>query len=168
MLEVCNWWRDRVTLVVDWLFLTQNFGPVLGTYEGFLQLCECRLGGDCTSRWWGHLSTICGHRSFFSLQVVGTLKPSITFGLLPAHSLAPTPTEDVGILKPSITSPGKGERAGSQGSELGRGEQAGARGVSWDEGSKLGARLVSLEQAGARGASWGEGSKLEARGASWK
>ena len=58
------WWLVRVTLVIDFLFLTQNFGPVAGTYEGLLQLCKCTLGGDCTSWWWGHLSTICGHQSF--------------------------------------------------------------------------------------------------------
>ena len=28
------WWLVRVTLVVDWLFLPQNFGQVVGTYEG--------------------------------------------------------------------------------------------------------------------------------------
>ena len=55
-----------MTLVVDWLFLLQNFGPVVGTYKGLLRLCEWRLGGDCTSRWWRHLSTICGHQSFYS------------------------------------------------------------------------------------------------------
>ena len=68
------WWLVRVTLVVDWLFLPQNFGPVVGTYEGLLPLCECsgvvivlaggggtsRLYGItelvwtfCTDRWWG-------------------------------------------------------------------------------------------------------------------
>ena len=30
--------------MVDWLFLPQNFGPMVGTYEGLLQLCECTLG----------------------------------------------------------------------------------------------------------------------------
>ena len=34
------WWLVRVTLVVDWLFLPQNFGPVVGTYEDLLQLCD--------------------------------------------------------------------------------------------------------------------------------
>ena len=59
------WWLVRVTLVVDWLFLPQNFGPVVGTYEGLLQLCECTLGGGSIFRWWGHLTTISGNRSFF-------------------------------------------------------------------------------------------------------
>ena len=57
----------EVTLVVDWLFLPQNFGPVVETYEGLLRLCEWTFGGDCTSRWWGHISTICHHQSFFCL-----------------------------------------------------------------------------------------------------
>ena len=39
------------SLVVDWLFLAQIFGLVVGTYEGLLWLCECRWGGDCTCRW---------------------------------------------------------------------------------------------------------------------
>ena len=29
-----SWWFVRVTLLVDWLFLRQNFGPMVGTYEG--------------------------------------------------------------------------------------------------------------------------------------
>ena len=60
-----HWWLVRVTLVVDWLFLPQNFGPVVGTYEGLLRLCECTLGGGSIFRWWGHLTTIGGNRSFF-------------------------------------------------------------------------------------------------------
>ena len=59
------WWLVRVTLVVDWLFLPQNFGPVVGTYEGLLQLCECIWDGGSICRWWGHLTTIGGNRSFF-------------------------------------------------------------------------------------------------------
>ena len=58
------WWLVRVTLVVDWLFLPQNFGPVVGTYEGLLWLCECTLGGGSIFRWWGHLTTICTNRTF--------------------------------------------------------------------------------------------------------
>ena len=27
--------------MVDWLFLPQNFGPVVGTYKGLLLFCEC-------------------------------------------------------------------------------------------------------------------------------
>ena len=37
--------------MVDWLFLPQNFGPEVGTYEGLLQLCECTLGGGSIFRW---------------------------------------------------------------------------------------------------------------------
>ena len=29
-----------------------------GVYKALLLLCEWRLGGHCTSRWWGHISTI--------------------------------------------------------------------------------------------------------------
>ena len=46
------WWFVRVTLVVDLWFLPQNFGPVVGTYESLLLLCECRWGWDRTCRWW--------------------------------------------------------------------------------------------------------------------
>ena len=52
--------------MVDWLFLPQNFGPVVGTYEGLSQLCECTLGGGSIFRWWGHLSTIGGNRTFLA------------------------------------------------------------------------------------------------------
>ena len=49
--RIPHWWLVRVTLVVNWLFLPQNFGPVVGTYEGLLLLCECRWGWHCTCRW---------------------------------------------------------------------------------------------------------------------
>ena len=52
--------------MVDWLFLPQNFGPVVGTYEGLLRLCECTLGGGSIFRWWGHLTTICTNRTFLA------------------------------------------------------------------------------------------------------
>ena len=52
---VSYWWLVRVTLVVDWRVLPQNFGPVVGTYEELLQLCT--FGGDCTCRWRRHLTT---------------------------------------------------------------------------------------------------------------
>ena len=51
--------------MVGWLFLAQNFGPVLGTYKGLLWLCECTWDGGSICRWWGHLTTIGGNRSFF-------------------------------------------------------------------------------------------------------
>ena len=41
-----------------------DFGPVVGTYKGLLWLCEWTLGGDFTSRWWGHISRICHNGSF--------------------------------------------------------------------------------------------------------
>ena len=84
------WWLIRVTLVVDWWVLPQNFGPVVRTYEGLLWLCEWTLGGNSSSRWWGHISTICDHRSFFRHRWWVPYKPSIEMLLLPSlplHSL---------------------------------------------------------------------------------
>ena len=49
--RIPHWWLVRVTLVVNWLFLPKNFGPVVGTYEDLLLLCECRWGWHCTYRW---------------------------------------------------------------------------------------------------------------------
>ena len=74
------WWLVRVTLVVDLWFLPQNFGHVVGTYEGLLVLCECRWGVDHTCRWWGHLTTICCHQTFLTR----ILNPSI--GCMPLAS----------------------------------------------------------------------------------
>ena len=51
------WWLVRVTLVVDWQFFPQNFGQVVGTYEGFLLFCKCTWGGGSIFRWWRHLNT---------------------------------------------------------------------------------------------------------------
>ena len=42
-------------------FCPKIFWPMVGTYKGLLRLCEWTLGGDCTSRWWGHINTICHH-----------------------------------------------------------------------------------------------------------
>ena len=48
-----------------WSELEQaDFGPLVGTYKGLLRLCECTLGGDFASRWWGHISRICHNGSF--------------------------------------------------------------------------------------------------------
>ena len=63
--------------MVDWRFLPQIFGQVVGTYEGLLLLCECRCGRDCTFRWWGHLNTTCHNGtclSFLHWEVVGNKK----------------------------------------------------------------------------------------------
>ena len=63
-----NWWLIRVTLVVDLVFLPQNFGLVVGTYKDFLLFCECPWGSGSLCRWWGHLiaaggnQMFCGHR----------------------------------------------------------------------------------------------------------
>ena len=84
------WWLVRVALVVDWLLLPQNSGLVVGTYEDLLLFCECTWGGGSICRWLEHLTTIGGNLSFLSSQVVGTLKPSITYPSLPSlppHSL---------------------------------------------------------------------------------
>ena len=82
------WWLVRVTLVVDWLFLPQNFGLVVGTYEGLLRLCECIWDGGSICRWWGHLTTIGANRNFFA-ACSGTLKPSIEYALLPLLPFTP-------------------------------------------------------------------------------
>ena len=63
--EFIYWWLVRVTLVVDWRFLPQNFGQVVGTYEGFLPFCECTWGGGSIFRWWGHLNTFCLNQTFW-------------------------------------------------------------------------------------------------------
>ena len=57
----------RVTLVVDWWFLPQHFGDVVGTYEGHLLLSQGRWGGDSGWRWWGHLNTILHNQTCFEL-----------------------------------------------------------------------------------------------------
>ena len=44
-----------------------DFGPMVGTYKGLLRLCEWTLGGDFTSRWWGHISRICHNGSWSEL-----------------------------------------------------------------------------------------------------
>ena len=44
-----------------------DFGPMVGTYKGLLWLCEWTLGGDFTSRWWGHISRICHNGSWSKL-----------------------------------------------------------------------------------------------------
>ena len=60
-----------------------------GVYKALLLLCELRLGGHCTSRWWGDISTICDHQSFFCDRWVGTLKPSIEMLSLPFTPFTP-------------------------------------------------------------------------------
>ena len=99
---------------------------------------------------------------FFLPQVVGTLKPSITFGLLPslpAHSLAPCPHRGGGDSKtypfPSLAPHTSAWPIWSKGSELG------AKGVSWgflrpQEGSRDPEMLMGQgEVRRAKGASWG-------------
>ena len=51
--------------MVDWRFLPQTFGQVVGTYEGLLQLSECTWGDDSTLRWWGHLNITLCNQTFF-------------------------------------------------------------------------------------------------------
>ena len=70
-------------------FLTQNFGPAVGTYECYLPFCECRWGGGSTWRWWGHLNTRCCNQTWLpshpctimpfmvgTIRLSGTGKPS--------------------------------------------------------------------------------------------
>ena len=72
------WWLFRVTLVVDWRFLPQNFGQVVGTYKGLLPFCKCTWGGGSICRWWGHLNTKCHNWTFefFALRGSGEQKTS--------------------------------------------------------------------------------------------
>ena len=75
-------WLVRVTLVVGLVFLPQNFGPMVGSYEWLLQFCECTWGAVSIFRWLRHLTTICCNWTFLWPQVVGTQKPSIEWPLL--------------------------------------------------------------------------------------
>ena len=65
------WWLVRVTLVVDWLYLPQNFGPIVGTYEGLLTCCECTWDGGSICRWWGHLTTVGSNQTFSCCRWLG-------------------------------------------------------------------------------------------------
>ena len=49
-----RWWGPfhLVYKYPYWLPLTKMLGPMVGTYKALLWLCEWRLGGHCTSRWW--------------------------------------------------------------------------------------------------------------------
>ena len=57
------WWLVRVILVFGLVFLPQNFGLVVGSYEGLLLFCKCTWGGSIWG-WWGHPITICGKQTF--------------------------------------------------------------------------------------------------------
>ena len=86
------WWLVRVTLVVGLVFLPQNFGLVVGTYEGCSLFCKCRWGGDSTWRWWGHLNTTCSNwtcLNFLLWEVVGRQKPSLCCLCSPSLPFAP-------------------------------------------------------------------------------
>ena len=85
------WWLVRVTLVVDWQFLPQNFGQVVGTYEDLLWLSECTWGNDSTLRWWGHLNITLCNQTFFA--------PSVQLPSLPFASFTPF------ALHPSLLPP---------------------------------------------------------------
>ena len=88
--------------MLDWQFLLQNFGLVVGTYEGLLPFCECTFGGGSIHRWWGHLITINIYQ-IFVITGGGDLKPSITYPLLPSYSAQfLNATEMVGALKFSM------------------------------------------------------------------
>ena len=110
--------------LVDWLFLPQNFGPVVGTYEGLLRLCEWDIG-------WGLYFQVVGTQALYVIIEVfsatggGGLKtqynihlapltpscplslPSLPLApLAPSHSFLPlAPTAVVGTQKHSITYP---------------------------------------------------------------
>ena len=81
------WWFDlRV--------LPQNFGPMVGTYEGLLLLCECRWGGDHICMWWGPNHYLLSS-NFFDLEVVRTLKSSITCPSPPHEASLPLASQGV-------------------------------------------------------------------------
>ena len=78
---------------------------------------------------------------FFLPLVVGTLKPSITFillPLLPAHPLAPCPHRGGGDPKNSITYPYPPLAIGSEGSKLG------VREASWEQWEQAGSKGSEL------------------------
>ena len=85
-LNVGNGCQSQISLVVrqshlsGWFGLSaENFGLVVRTYKCLLPFCGCTWGGGSICRWWRHLTTICGNQTFLWWQVVGTLKPSITY-----------------------------------------------------------------------------------------
>ena len=47
----------RVTLVVAFSFLSQNFGRWQRPMNAILSLYDCSLSGGDTQRWWGHSNT---------------------------------------------------------------------------------------------------------------
>ena len=65
----------RVTLVVAFGLLPQNFGWWQGPPNGTLSFYECRLSGEDTQRWWEHSSpSYCNqiHLNFLHSQRVDT------------------------------------------------------------------------------------------------
>ena len=48
------WWLVRVTLVVVFSFLPQNFARCHGLMNTILSLYTCRLSNEYTQRWWRH------------------------------------------------------------------------------------------------------------------
>ena len=69
----------------------QNFGDVVGTYEGCLPLSEDRWGYDSTLKWRGHLTTIIinsTHLNFLHQEEVGSkkLKLLLAISLMPKQS----------------------------------------------------------------------------------
>ena len=64
-----RWWGIQPSIEIPLLAPICSPSPKFwtcgGVYKALLLLCEWRLGGHCTSRWWGYISTICDHQSFF-------------------------------------------------------------------------------------------------------
>ena len=78
------WWFVRVTLVIAFGFLPQNFGRWWGPMNGPLSFYECRFSGGDTMRWWGHSNpTLCKRicLNFLHSQVVWTPKREVFVSL---------------------------------------------------------------------------------------
>ena len=61
LLVACYSYLGGYFLVV---FLPQNVGLLVGTYNGLLPFCECTWGAVSISMWWGHLTTVCDNQTF--------------------------------------------------------------------------------------------------------
>ena len=76
---ICCWWLVRVTLVVGFGFLRQNYGIVMGTCECHFQFC--RWDDTSTWRWWKNLNPTCCSQTclnFLHSAMVATQK--LNFG----------------------------------------------------------------------------------------
>ena len=74
-------WLIRVSLVVTFGFLSQNFGRWRGPANGTLSFYECRFSGGDTMRWWGHSNpTIYAKKNLFELFTLTGIGDANTLG----------------------------------------------------------------------------------------